>query len=127
MAFVGGLSVGGGNRRGFEVSDRICSAGGLGDGKVVTGGKSVRVEVVLGMSESGAASGSESGACPGCGREEGSMKGCDGTGRIGGGISALIEWWPIKAYRPCDEYLKRKGEYKRSGQSLEEIAFGKKE
>lgn len=29
--------------------------------------------------------------------------GCDGNGRIAGGIGAVpgFGWWPIKAYRPC--------------------------
>lgn len=29
--------------------------------------------------------------------------GCNGTGRIIGGIGAVpgFRWWPIKAYRPC--------------------------
>eukprot|EP00183_Erythrolobus_madagascarensis_P007086 CAMPEP_0185845110 /NCGR_PEP_ID=MMETSP1354-20130828/1167_1 /TAXON_ID=708628 /ORGANISM="Erythrolobus madagascarensis, Strain CCMP3276" /LENGTH=144 /DNA_ID=CAMNT_0028544999 /DNA_START=53 /DNA_END=487 /DNA_ORIENTATION=- len=64
--------------------------------------------------------------CSGCGREGGPKKGCDGQGRIAGGMTALVDWWPIKAYRPCDELLKSKREYKRAGQSLEEIAFGRK-
>jgi len=37
----------------------------------------------------------------------------------------MVDWWPVKAYRPCDEIVKGKGVYKRSGQSLEEIAFGR--
>ncbi|KAI0562677.1 hypothetical protein FGB62_55g054 [Gracilaria domingensis] len=64
--------------------------------------------------------------CPACGRAEGVAGGCDGTGRIAGGLGAVVNWWPIKAYRPCPEYLKAKKTYKRSGQSLEEIAFGRK-
>eukprot|EP00188_Purpureofilum_apyrenoidigerum_P002439 Plantae.Rhodophyta-Purpureofilum_apyrenoidigerum.ctg25137.p2 GENE.Plantae.Rhodophyta-Purpureofilum_apyrenoidigerum.ctg25137~~Plantae.Rhodophyta-Purpureofilum_apyrenoidigerum.ctg25137.p2 ORF type:complete len:102 (+),score=6.15 Plantae.Rhodophyta-Purpureofilum_apyrenoidigerum.ctg25137:284-589(+) len=63
--------------------------------------------------------------CPGCGREGGSIKGCNGEGRIAGGIGAVLDWWPIKAYRPCPEYTKNKT-YRRSGQSLSEIGFGKK-
>ena len=26
---------------------------------------------------------------------------CDGKGRIKGGMGALVDWWPIKVYRPC--------------------------
>mmetsp|Transcript_11608 Transcript_11608/g.35474 ORF Transcript_11608/g.35474 Transcript_11608/m.35474 type:complete len:103 (-) Transcript_11608:218-526(-) len=63
--------------------------------------------------------------CPGCGREGGAVGGCDGEGRIAGGIGAVLKWWPIKAYRPCPEYTKNK-KYKRSGQSLAEIGFGGK-
>ncbi|KAA8497107.1 hypothetical protein FVE85_0836 [Porphyridium purpureum] len=63
--------------------------------------------------------------CPGCGREEGVKRGCDGSGRVVGGLGVVLKWWPIKAYRPCDELVKRKGNYKRAGQSLEEIAFGR--
>ncbi|GMI18766.1 hypothetical protein TrLO_g14387 [Triparma laevis f. longispina] len=57
--------------------------------------------------------------CPNCSL-------CDGSGRILGGLGAfpLTSWWPIKAYRPCPNF---KGEYRRSGQSLDEIAFGREE
>ena len=57
--------------------------------------------------------------CPSCTK-------CDGSGRILGGLAAfpLTSWWPIKAYRPCPNY---KGVYRRSGQSLDEIAFGREE
>lgn len=41
-------------------------------------------------------------------------------------MGALVSWWPIKAYRPCPEFLKAKKTYKRAGQSLDEIAFGRK-
>jgi hypothetical protein len=50
---------------------------------------------------------------------------CDGTGRISGGIGAVLDWWPIKAYRPCPNFLKRGGKYSRAGQGLDEIAFGR--
>jgi len=45
--------------------------------------------------------------------------------RIAGGIGAVAPWWPIKAYRPCPNYLKNGGIYKKSGQGLDEIAFGR--
>lgn len=50
---------------------------------------------------------------------------CDGSGRISGGIGAVLDWWPIKACRPCPNFLKRGGNYQRSGQGLDEIAFGR--
>ncbi|KAI2509836.1 hypothetical protein MHU86_4547 [Fragilaria crotonensis] len=55
--------------------------------------------------------------CPNCDK-------CDGSGRILGGIGVLIPAWPIKAYRPCPNFIERGGQYIRSGQSLDEIAFG---
>ncbi|CAM9415173.1 unnamed protein product [Discosporangium mesarthrocarpum] len=51
-------------------------------------------------------------------------KGCDGTGSIAGGVGALLEWWPIKAYRPCPSFLAAKYTYSRQGQSLNEVVFG---
>jgi hypothetical protein len=50
---------------------------------------------------------------------------CDGSGRISGGIGAVLDWWPIKAYRPCPNFIERGGKYNRSGQGLDEIAFGR--
>ena len=50
---------------------------------------------------------------------------CDGSGRILGGIGTVLEWWPIKAYRPCPNFIERGGRYVRSGQGLDEIAFGR--
>mmetsp|Transcript_48561 Transcript_48561/g.117469 ORF Transcript_48561/g.117469 Transcript_48561/m.117469 type:complete len:152 (-) Transcript_48561:226-681(-) len=50
---------------------------------------------------------------------------CDGSGRISGGIGAVLDWWPIKAYRPCPNFIERGGMYSRSGQGLDEIAFGR--
>ena len=57
--------------------------------------------------------------CPDCTK-------CDGSGRILGGLAALpiTSWWPIKAYRPCPNF---KGVYKRQGQTLDEVAFGREE
>ncbi|GKY96494.1 hypothetical protein MPSEU_000608800 [Mayamaea pseudoterrestris] len=57
-------------------------------------------------------------ACPDCDR-------CDGSGRILGGIGMIAPWWPIKAYRPCPNFIDRGGVYQRSGQGLDEIAFGR--
>ena len=50
---------------------------------------------------------------------------CDGSGRILGGIAVLLPWWPIKAYRPCPNFIAQGGFYERTGQGLDEIAFGR--
>lgn len=50
---------------------------------------------------------------------------CDGSGRILGGIGVVLPWWPIKAYRPCPNFIAAGGQYQRSGQGLDEIAFGR--
>jgi len=50
---------------------------------------------------------------------------CDGSGRIAGGLGAVLPWLPIKAYRPCPNFIDRGGDYQRSGQGLDEIAFGR--
>lgn len=50
---------------------------------------------------------------------------CDGSGRILGGIGVVLDWWPIKAYRPCPNFIENGGRYVRSGQGLDEIAFGR--
>ena len=65
-------------------------------------------------------------ACPKCGAIP-LYPGCDGDGRVIGGLGAipLFEWWPIKAYRPCPKFIDRGGFYQRSGQGLDEIAFGR--
>lgn len=47
--------------------------------------------------------------------------------RIAGGIGAVLPWIPIKAYRPCPNFVERGGVYQRTGQALDEIAFGKKQ
>jgi len=56
--------------------------------------------------------------CPKCDK-------CDGSGRILGGIAVVLPWWPIKAYRPCPDFIDRGGKYTRIGQPLDEIAFGR--
>ncbi|XP_004298921.1 PREDICTED: uncharacterized protein LOC101295130 [Fragaria vesca subsp. vesca] len=65
-------------------------------------------------------------ACKSCGREE-MEKGCNGEGSIQGGIATFpgFGWWPIKAYRPCPGFLESGGRYRRQGQSLDEVAFGR--
>jgi hypothetical protein len=50
---------------------------------------------------------------------------CDGSGRIAGGLGAVLPWLPVKAYRPCPNFVSRGGTYQRSGQGLDEIAFGR--
>lgn len=45
--------------------------------------------------------------------------------RIEGGIGTILKWWPIKAYRPCPNFIDKGGFYQRSGQGLDEIAFGR--
>ena len=50
---------------------------------------------------------------------------CDGSGRIEGGIGTVLKFWPIKAYRPCPRFIENGGFYARSGQGLDEIAFGR--
>lgn len=45
--------------------------------------------------------------------------------RILGGIPTILPWWPIKPYRPCPNFINRGGRYVRSGQALDEIAFGR--
>ncbi|KAH9607825.1 hypothetical protein KSS87_016406 [Heliosperma pusillum] len=64
--------------------------------------------------------------CKGCGKEQ-IESGCNGEGRIQGGIATIpgFGWWPIKAYRPCPAFLASGGSYKRRGQSLDEVAFGR--
>mmetsp|Transcript_34274 Transcript_34274/g.97147 ORF Transcript_34274/g.97147 Transcript_34274/m.97147 type:complete len:140 (+) Transcript_34274:111-530(+) len=51
--------------------------------------------------------------------------GCDGLGRQAGGVGAVIDWWPIKAYRPCPALTASGGKYKRKGQITDEMLFGK--
>lgn len=66
--------------------------------------------------------------CKGCGRQE-MERGCNGEGRIQGGIATVpgFGWWPIKAYRPCPGFLASGGRYRRQGQSMDEVAFGRGE
>ncbi|KAF5729758.1 hypothetical protein HS088_TW20G00122 [Tripterygium wilfordii] len=66
--------------------------------------------------------------CKACGREE-IEKGCNGEGRIQGGIATVagFGWWPIKAYRPCPGLVASGGRYRRRGQSMDEVGFGRAE
>ncbi|XP_042408260.1 uncharacterized protein LOC121997731 [Zingiber officinale] len=64
--------------------------------------------------------------CKTCGREV-IEKGCNGEGRIQGGIATVpgFGWWPIKAFRPCPGFVATGGRYTRKGQSMDEVAFGR--
>ncbi|MQL80960.1 hypothetical protein Taro_013404 [Colocasia esculenta] len=68
------------------------------------------------------------GACKTCGRNE-IERGCNGEGRIQGGMATVpgFGWWPIKAYRPCPGFVASGGRYRRRGQSMDEVAFGRGE
>ncbi|CAI9090398.1 OLC1v1025161C1 [Oldenlandia corymbosa var. corymbosa] len=74
---------------------------------------------------SSSTSATESG-CQGYGKEE-MERGYNGEGRIQGGISTVpgFGWWPIKTYRPCHSYVATGGRYWRTGQSMDEIGFGR--
>ncbi|KAL4570654.1 hypothetical protein LXL04_026314 [Taraxacum kok-saghyz] len=64
--------------------------------------------------------------CKACGKAE-IGRGCNGEGRIQGGIATVpgFGWWPIKAYRPCPDFVATGGRYRRQGQSMDEVAgFG---
>ena len=66
--------------------------------------------------------------CPTCGVAlDKKAFGCDGTGRIAGGIGAVpgFKWWPIKAYRPCPRLAEAGMAYQRKGQITDEVLFGR--
>nr|GMD10435.1 putative E3 ubiquitin-protein ligase MARCH10 [Ipomoea batatas] len=65
------------------------------------------------------------GACKACGKEV-VESGCNGEGRIQGGIATVpgFGWWPIKAYRPCPAFVASGGRYRRTGQSMDEVVSG---
>eukprot|EP00889_Picochlorum_renovo_P006085 jgi/Picre1/33115/NNA_008441.t1 len=72
---------------------------------------------------------SDANTCPTCGIAKDKMAfGCDGSGRIMGGLAAIpgFGWWPIKAYRPCGKAVEAGVEYKRKGQGVDEVMFGRK-
>ena len=52
---------------------------------------------------------------------------CDGEGRVIGGIGSVpgFGWWPIKAYRPCTNFIESGKTYQRKGQILDKIMFGR--
>lgn len=63
--------------------------------------------------------------CSTCGAEN-VENGCDGEGRVIGGLGAVpgFSWWPIKAYRPCDKLNEAGMQYSRKGQILNDVMFG---
>ena len=67
------------------------------------------------------------GKCPGAAKCKGEYrdKGCDGSGKIQGGIATipLFSWWPIKVYRPCPSYQDAGYVYRREGQTLDQVLF----
>jgi hypothetical protein len=65
--------------------------------------------------------------CPTCGVPKNEIAfGCDGSGRIIGGIGAVpgFKWWPIKAYRPCPKATAAGIQYVRKGQDVDTILTG---
>ena len=72
--------------------------------------------------------GGEEERCKTCGVKKSEMAfGCDGSGRIMGGIGAVpgFSWWPIKAYRPCGKATSAGIQYQRKGQGVDEVMFGR--
>lgn len=68
-----------------------------------------------------------SSGCKACGKDE-IERGCNGEGRMQGGIATVpgLGWWPIKAYRPCPQFVASGGQYRRQGQSMDQVAGFKK-
>jgi len=64
--------------------------------------------------------------CPSCGvKLSEAPKGCDGKGRVAGGMGAVVDWWPIKAYRECPALISSGKQYTRKGQITDEMLFGR--
>ena len=65
------------------------------------------------------------GSCPNAPKCKGGYKnkGCDGTGKIQGGIATVLPWWPIKVFRPCPSYLEAGYQYRREGQTMDQVLF----
>jgi hypothetical protein len=68
----------------------------------------------------------ECGVCPTAPKCSGAYlsKGCQGNGRIQGGIGVYLSWWPIKVFRPCPAFSEAGYTYRREGQTLEQVLFG---
>lgn len=82
----------------------------------------------VGEGNSGGDSAAPGDRCQTCGVPKSEMPmGCDGSGRIIGGIGAVpgFGWWPIKAYRPCGKAASAGIAYKRKGQGVDEVMFGR--
>jgi hypothetical protein len=52
--------------------------------------------------------------------------GCDQQGHKAGGMGALFEWWPVKAWGPCQKASAAGLPYTRKGQGTDEMLFGDK-
>jgi hypothetical protein len=52
--------------------------------------------------------------------------GCDQMGHKAGGMGALFEWWPVKAWGPCERASAAGLPYTRKGQGTDEMLFGSK-
>ena len=67
------------------------------------------------------------GKCPGFAKCKGEYRnrGCDGTGKIQGGIATypFFGWWPIKVFRPCPSFQDAGYVYRREGQTLDQVLF----
>ena len=85
------------------------------------------VATCLQMSEAEAAEGNKCGPCPMAPKCNGEYreKGCDGTGKIQGGIATVsfMSWWPIKVFRPCPSYQAAGYVYRREGQTMDQVLF----
>lgn len=68
---------------------------------------------------------SSSPSCPFADKCSGEYRsqGCDGSGQIKGGLGAVFEWMPVKVYRPCPSYLAAGYQYKREGQTMDQVLF----
>ena len=79
------------------------------------------------MSSSSDVADAACGPCPMAPKCKGENRnsGCDGTGKIQGGIATvpLLSWWPIKVYRPCPSYLAAGYQYRREGQTMDQVLF----
>lgn len=52
--------------------------------------------------------------------------GCDQLGHKAGGMGAFFEWWPVKAWGPCEKASAAGLAYTRKGQGTDEMLFGPK-
>jgi hypothetical protein len=50
--------------------------------------------------------------------------GCDQEGHKAGGMGAIAEWWPVKAWGPCPKAAEKGLPYTRKGQGTDEMLFG---
>jgi hypothetical protein len=66
-----------------------------------------------------------SGKCPHCGVKNDQIPfGCDKLGHKAAGVGAFLDWWPVKAWGPCQKAAEAGLPYTRKGQSLDETLFG---